>query len=429
MNTQEPRNTRTQEHKNFQLSIFNCQLFILVLSALFLSSCTPVEKQPSPTKTPTTPPKTTPTTPAPIKTPPPPVLSSNPPSMKFVHSAYVYAYKLQSRTQLDQIRYDQFNVIYLIAYPAWKVESFKFSTPAQIAARFGADHAYPEGESGLAMVPDFIDRAHRSGVKVLLCIQDGDFMNLCLDAPKRDLFIRCVTDFIKKYGYDGLEIDWEKDLDLYLHADLMARFRKSLNGIQNPSGKLYLTTAILPGKRYTSQLASQLVKSVDWVNVMTYDFGGGLYGDTPTHNTDLNRFKKTAANWAVFSPKNLCLGLANYGYMYRGIKPGQTSPVKLANIGQSLSYNDLLPLLSSGWRERFDSKAMSPYYFSPDGKNFATIDNNQSLRAKMDWLMPQKYRGVFWWEFTNDFQYAAPGKKAATHPLIDPVEAQIRGRR
>lgn len=392
---------------------------------MFLSSCTPVEKQPSPTTTPTTP-TTTPTTPEPVKTPPPPVLSSNPPSMNFIHAAYVHDHKLQSRTQLDQIRYDQFNVIYLIAYPAWRTESFKFSTPAQIAARFGADHTYPAGESGEALVPDFIDRAHRSGVKVLLCIQDGDFLNLCKDAPKRDLFIRCVTDFIKKYNYDGLEIDWENDLDLYLHADLMARFRRCLDDIKGPSGRLYLTTAILPGKKYTPDLASRLVKSVDWVNVMTYDFGGGLYGTVPTHNTDLTRFKKYAANWAVFSSKKLCLGLANYGYQYRGIKPGQTSPVKLNTIGQSLDYNELLPLLNNGWRETFDTKAMAPYYFSPNGKDFATIDNAQSLRAKMDWLLPQKYRGVFWWEFSNDFQYAPPGKKAATHPLIDPVEAKIR---
>jgi chitinase len=346
--------------------------------------------------------------------------------MNFIHATYVHDHKLQSRTQLDQIRYDQFNVIYLIAYPAWKVESFKFSSPAQIAARFGADHTYPTGESGEALVPDFIDRAQRSGAKVLLCIQDGDFLNLCNDAANRDLFIRCVTDFIKKHNYDGLEIDWENDLDLYLHADLMARFRKSLNGIKGPSGKLYLTTAILPGKKYTPDLASRLVKSVDWVNVMTYDFGGGLYGTVPTHNTDLNRFKKYAANWAVFSSKNLCLGLANYGYRYHGIKPGQTSPTPLKNIGQSFYYNELPPLLADGWRESFDTKAMAPYYFSPDGKDFATIDNAQSLRAKMDWLMPQKYHGVFWWEFSNDFQYAAPGKKAATHPLIDPVESKIR---
>jgi chitinase len=83
-------------------------------------------------------------------------------------------------------------------------------------------------------------------------------------------------------------------------------------------------------------------------------------------------------------------------------------------------------LLSSGWKESYDSAAEASYYFSPDGKSFITIDNNRSIDRKMDFIAAGRYRGVFWWEFYCDLTQPAPGQAAFGHLLIDPVESRIR---
>lgn len=346
--------------------------------------------------------------------------------MRFIHGCYVYSHKLAGRVQLNQTRFDQFNVIYLMGYPIWSAEDFLYPS-ADVDVRLGGGYRYPSGDTGRALTPDFIDRAQRSGVKVLLCIQDGFFLPVCKDPAARQRFIESAVAFIQRHNYDGLEIDWEENVDVALHTDLMERLRARLNALQTPSRPLLLVTAVLAGKKYPPDLAQRLHRSVDWINVMTYDLGGALYGTAAVHNAGLDQFKHYAEPWAaVFGPQKICLGLANYGYLYRGLRPGQKISGSLRSVGRSLHYNELPPLLAAGWREAFDRAAMAPYYFSPSGNDFATMDNAQSLRAKMDWLVPRGYRGVFWWEFQCDFQYAPLGSAAAIHPLIDPVEQQLR---
>ncbi|MEB3374916.1 glycosyl hydrolase family 18 protein [Bacteroides sp. CR5/BHMF/2] len=70
----------------------------------------------------------------------------------------------------------------------------------------------------------------------------------------------------------------------------------------------------IPGKSMTKELADKLVANVDWINIMTYDMGGGIWGNIPKHNTPLDKIKKELAHWEVFDRDKLCIGLANYGW-------------------------------------------------------------------------------------------------------------------
>lgn len=391
-----------------------CGAFLALTAGMWvISSCAPVvpPSLPSPSVR-SLPPKSA------------PVISANPPPFSFIHGCYVYAYKLQGRVQLNQTRFDRFNVIYLLGYPIWKAEDFLYPS-GDLAVRLGGGYQYPAGDKGRALAPEFIQRAQSAGVKVLLAVQDGEFLPVCQNSAARARFVQHICDFVVRHGYDGLDIDWEEQFDLELHLELMQQFRERLDQIGS-GRRLMLTTAILAGKRYPSAQASRLAGLVDWVNVMTYDLGGALYGERAFHNAGLDQVAKYAQQWSIFPPQKICLGLANYGYLYRGISPNQRLTAgALRAVGRSLSYNDLLALLAAGWQESFDPMAMAPYYFSPDGQDFATMENARSLQAKMDWIIPRGYRGVFWWEFQSDFRYASAGQMA-THPLIDVVEQIIR---
>ncbi len=396
-------------------------LFCTAAMVILLSSCVP------PTQTPDVqqPGQTG------IPTPPPvieePQLSANPPSMSFIHGCYVHGQRIGDISQLRQSRLDQFNILYLIAGPDWKPADFDLSS-SDATQKLVHNHTYPAGQTGIAMAPELLRRAHKSGVKTLLSIQDGEFLPLAQNPHRRACFAKVMTAFVKKYGFDGIEIDWESDFDLPLHAALMADIRQALHELSRSTSRYYyLATALMAGKKYSADLAGRLSRSVDWINIMTYDIGGGTWGTTPSHNTPLNRIKQLMNDWSVFPPGKVCIGLANYGYYYQGIQPGQKSSVPLRSIGRSIYHNQMAALLAAGWTETFDNQAMAPYYFSPDRRDFVSIDNTASLDHKMWWISQRGYRGVFWWEFHCDLVPAAPGQRYAEHPLIDHVETKIRG--
>ena len=399
------------------------KITLLIIMTIALCSCAPKQKI-APVQIESQPPKRIIHPPVEAKPRP----EANPPAMSFIHGCYVYAHKLQSRQQLEQIRFDQFNVLYLIAAPKWTAADFA-GTGSVAFNKYVAADIYPAGDTGMALAPAFIELAHQNKVKVLLCLQDREFLAVAADTQKQRNFIAAMTTLVKKYDYDGIEVDWEEDFDMALHAEMMANFRRSLNVLGNessPARHYYLSTAILAGKKYTPAIAASLSQSVDWINVMTYDLGGALYGSTPSHNAALNRVKKYLANWSVFNPGKICVGLAGYGYLYQGIAPGRKSAVPLKQIGRSIYYNQLSSLLSAGWKESYDAAAGASYYISPDGRSFATLDDNRSIDRKMDWILPRHYRGVFWWEFHCDAIMPASGDVPIRHLLIDPVESRIR---
>lgn len=88
-----------------------------------------------------------------------------------------------------------------------------------------------------------------------------------------------------------------------------------------------------------------------------------------------------------------------------------------------MDYNELPPLLQQGWTEEYNPIEFVSYFFSPDRKEFITMDNQQSLYSKMEWIFSKNYKGVFWWEFHSDFQML--GDKKGTHALMDYVSSLI----
>ena len=349
----------------------------------------------------------------------------------FVHATYVVGSRIKNRAQLEETRFEQFNFMYVMAGPAWKAKDFDQPEDA-VLEKLVRGHSYPAGDSGVALVPELIARAHQKKVCVLVSLGGTEQFNpIAGDAQKRALFGRVIAAFVKKYDFDGIEIDWEHTVDIAQHALLMADLRKALNAVAEAGGrpplrKYFLTTALHTFRTYSPGQAQRLCSSVDWVNIMTYDMGGGIWDRTARHNTPLDGMKKALDTWSVFPPDKICIGLANYGFLYKGLLPGQESETILKDKGRYFSYTELPELLENGWTESYDAAAEAPYYFSPDKTGFITIDNTRSLGRKLEWVLKARYRGVFWWEFHCDYFPPGAGQKYARHPLIDPVTESIR---
>jgi chitinase len=126
------------------------------------------------------------------------------------------------------------------------------------------------------------------------------FYEMTDTAAGRETFANSCVDFIKTYGFDGVDIDYEyptatvgagnpDDFDvsqtrrakLYKNYDaLMQVLRVKLDEASQADGRKYLLTAALPASSWIlgGMDTSEAVKYLDFANLMTYDFHGAWNG-------------------------------------------------------------------------------------------------------------------------------------------------------
>jgi GH18 family chitinase len=63
-------------------------------------------------------------------------------------------------------------------------------------------------------VKAFVAEAHKNNVKAIICVggagTGGNFQAASANATVRATFIKNIIDFMQKYGYDGVDMDWEE---------------------------------------------------------------------------------------------------------------------------------------------------------------------------------------------------------------------------
>ena len=102
-------------------------------------------------------------------------------------------------------------------------------------------------------------------------------------AANRARFIRHALEFVEKYGFDGLDLDWEypkcwqTECEKGPDADKanFAKFIEELHHAVRPKG-LLLTAAVSPSKRVidAGYNVPAMAQYLDWINLMAYDYHG-----------------------------------------------------------------------------------------------------------------------------------------------------------
>lgn len=347
----------------------------------------------------------------------------------FVHATYVTSGQLKNADYVKKIKLGQFQFHYMMAGPAWTASDFDLSQQ-QINSKYVDRHSYTSVASTEVFVPDYIRAVHRNGDKILISLPGSEFIDIARDAGRREKFAAMVAAFVEKYDYDGVELDWEHTVQLDLHTLFLTDIRAELNKLADNGKQYYVTTALHWFQRYSQQQADLLSRQIDWINVMTYDMGGGIWGTAAAnHNTPLAEMQSELKAWDVFSPSKICIGLANYGFYYKGLKPGERVPAggNLGQYGRYCNYNELPALVrDKGWTESWDSTQQVAYYSSADGTEFMTLDSPRSLEAKIEWVDSQNYRGVFWWVLYSDFVFPDKGQRYGKSLLMDYVTTLVK---
>jgi chitinase len=272
---------------------------------------------------------------------------------------------------------------------------------------------------------EIVDDAHKAGVRVLLSLGgwgwDKQFASIVSKPEAEDRYVKAVIDIVDKSDYDGIDLDWEypdTEKEVIGFERLSRRFRKDLDAIGAKKGRpMVLTMAASSNPGTLKWLGKDfLVETMDWVNVMTYDFTGD-WTDYAGHHSPLfasskqtgGRPRSTEATMKYLLEERslpaskLAVGIPLYGRGFPVPEPyASTKGVPKARIPQG-NYSNLKKLQDEqGWTRRWDDETKNPWLVSPDRSAVIGYDDVESVTLKAEWARKQGFRGVFFWQVAAD---------------------------
>lgn len=256
----------------------------------------------------------------------------------------------------------------------------------------------------------------------------GKFSDAALTDSSRAAFADSVVAFIKRYHFDGVDIDWEypvsgglpgngnRSADKVNFTLLVQKLREKLDAQGKADGQRYLLT-IAGGADSSYAQKTQLSKIADYVDyatIMTYDIHGPwdcytdlnapLYASSeasPQYQWSVDQAVRT---WITngFPASKIMLGIPFYGYQYSCVFGSGSGLHQRFQRAASISYDTVRSkfLSSSAFSSCFDSSALVPWLF--DGSTFISYDNEASIAEKARYIMQNQLAGASVWELSQN---------------------------
>lgn len=266
-------------------------------------------------------------------------------------------------------------------------------------------------------------------LKTLISIGGWDgsarFSDMALTDATRKAFAQSCVGFIRQYGFDGVDIDWEYPVgggaagrpeDKTNFTLLMQTLRSTLNAQAAADGKYYyLTFAGGASNGYIGNVQlPQLAGCVDYAVDMTYDLHGpwDAYADldaplytpaepSPQYKVSVDSSLRAWENGGFPSGK-LVMGVPFYGYIYSGVSAANDGLYSRFTSAKAIGFDAIVSrYLSNGlFAEFFNTTAQVPTLFG--GTTFISYDNASSIALKAQYSVSHGLRGVSAWELSYD---------------------------
>lgn len=299
-------------------------------------------------------------------------------------------------------------------------------------------------------------------VKILISIGgwtlSGTFSDIAADPVKRNRFAESSVAFMKKFGFDGIDIDWEypgQPGDPYTNNKyrpedkqnfnlLLAKVREKLDAASAADNRTgndkYLLTIAAPAG-YTAIETSEpgvYHQYLDFINLMTYDYRGAFDRVTGHHSPvypsedgkEKERFNADyTANLyhSLGVPKHkLNIGTPYYSRGWGLVDPNTGVNGMYANSGETYNvgpcgiwddpnsqhnqcggqnpYYHIKNVMEKdpAFNKYRDPVNQTPWLYSPSKREVYTYEDEVSLAFKADYVNNSGWGGMIAWEITGD---------------------------
>ncbi|MBQ4822717.1 glycosyl hydrolase family 18 protein [Aquimarina sp. MMG016] len=306
--------------------------------------------------------------------------------------------------------------------------------------------------------PGVIELSHQNGVKIMASIGGWSmckhFPEMAADPVKRARFIEdCKT--LIEMGFDGIDLDWEYPGPFPgmnftgTNADY-ANFENLVQEIRNAIGPDKLITAAMAAdyKKIEGFNWSKLSSTMDYFNMMTYDFNGG-WSNIAGHNAPVYPYDGAEApdfNWQTLLDKMKGMGVPvnkiNFGAPFygRGVVTDGTADLNAPTVKRNVTIQPDGPVSTaadytnwplevydgtpnhffikqktgsgSGWTRKWDDQAKVPYMVK--GNFFLSYDDEESITEKAKFINTNNLAGTIIWTVFGDLEFSGSPQSFGT---------------
>jgi chitinase len=325
----------------------------------------------------------------------------------------------------------------------------------------GADNAHHEVEDTL------IAQAHAAGVKAVMMVggaTDGPgFMAATANPAIRAGFIRQILDTAEQKNYDGVDIDWEEELDspegraqaLALLRELRAASQQRPR-YQGATPLEISWPAFWVNVNFDEVTAwhVEIAQAVDRFNLMSYGMSGDwgwlswhhspLFGEGPLHPTSIASTVQAYLNAGVPRAK-LGIGIGLYGLYFNQPVTGPRQSLE-GMAGQSNNFDDVNNYQrlvednafgQPGAQYHWDDVAKQSYisYSQPWWRasvapvTYLSYEDERSIAEKGKWVREQNLGGTLVWAVNYGYlpqQNANPMMQAVKQSFLHASAAGYR---
>jgi chitinase len=227
-------------------------------------------------------------------------------------------------------------------------------------------------------------------------------------------------EIVDQFDYDGIDLDWEypdtKD-EVVGFERLTRRFRKALDALGQKKGRSMVVTMAASANPGTLKWLDRafLLESMDWINVMTYDFTGD-WTNYAGHHSPLFASSKQPGNPRSTEltmkylleerrlPANrLAVGIPLYGRGFNVAEPYASTKGTPRTRPPGGDYARIHRLeAGTDWTRKWDDQTKNPWLISKKGTAVIGYDDPESVAIKSEWAMKRGFRGVFFWQVHGD---------------------------